>query len=211
MDRNSPQALEDADLTPPLRASLLILAGGESRRMGRPKALLPVGGTTLIEWQASRLAPKFEHLLIAGGAGTDLPASLRPHLVTDLHPGAGPLAGIEAGLAASPWDIVLAIACDMPDASLAVLRRLVKAAAGADVDAAVPRLHDEPEPACAAYRQSAAGAVAAALDAGRFKAAAVLGELHVAWLDGEDPALFANLNTYEDYRAFLRRRRLAPG
>ena len=193
--------------TQPLSATLLILAGGESRRMGRPKALLPVGATTLIEWVAARLAPTFEQLLVAGRDGRRLPPALGPLLVPDLHPGAGPLAGVEAGLAASRHDTLVAIACDMPEVTPALARRLVTAAAAGGVDAAVPRVRGEPEPACAAYRRSAAGPIASALSAGHFRAADVLSELVVVWLDDEDPALFANLNTPEDYRVFLDRQR----
>ena len=187
-----------------LTATLLLLAGGESRRMGQPKALLPVETTTLIEWLVARLAPTFEQLLVAARHAGQLPHSLRPHLVTDLHLAAGPLAGVEAGLAASTCDVVVAIACDMPQVTPDLLRRLVKAASAEGIDAAVPRVRGQPEPACAAYRRSAAAPIAAALDAGRFKAAHVLDDLRVAWLDGEDPALFVNLNTPEDYRAFIR-------
>ena len=186
-------------------ATLLILAGGESRRMGRPKALLPVGATTLIEWLVARLAPAFDELLVAARDAGQLPHSLRPHLVIDLHAAAGPLAGVEAGLAASTCDIVVAIACDMPRVTSDLLRRLVAAASAQGIDAAVPRVRGEPEPACAAYCRSAAAPIAAALDAGRFKAARVLEDLRVAWLDNEDPALFVNLNTTEDYQAFIQR------
>lgn len=192
-----------------LTATLLILAGGASRRMGRPKALLPVGATTLIEWVAARLAPTFDQLLVAGREERHLPRGLRPHMVPDLHPGAGPLAGVEAGLAASRHDTVVAIACDMPEVTATLARRLVAAAAPDGVDAAVPRVRGEPEPACAAYRRSAVGPIANALGAGRFKAADVLSELEVVWLDDEDPLLFANVNTPEDYRAFLDRQRSA--
>src|SRR5262252_4007886 len=90
-----------------LRATLVVLAGGESRRMGRPKALLPVGSTTLIEWLTARLAPAFAHLAVAARDPDCLPPGLRPHMVPDLHAGAGPLAGVEAGLAASPHDVVV--------------------------------------------------------------------------------------------------------
>jgi molybdenum cofactor guanylyltransferase len=189
-------------------ATLLLLAGGASRRMGRPKALLPVGGVTLAEWVASRLAPGFAHLLVAAAGPEQLPPSLRPHLVRDLHRGAGPLAGVEAGLAASPHDTVVAVACDMPAVTADLVRRLASAAAADEVDAAVPRVLARPEPTCAAYRRSAAGPIAAALAEGRHRAADALAELRVQWLDGEDPALFANLNTPEDYRQFLAR--LAP-
>jgi molybdopterin-guanine dinucleotide biosynthesis protein A len=169
--------------------------------MGAPKALLPVGGTTLIEWIAQRLAPEFDHLLIAARGADQLPAGLRPRLVEDLHRGAGPLAGIEAGLAASPHETVVAVACDMPHVTPALARRLARAARGHD--AAVPRPGGRPEPTCAAYRLSAAAAIAGALGAGRRRAADVLEELDVHWLDDADPAELASLNTRDDYRAFL--------
>jgi len=185
-------------------ATLLVLAGGSSRRMGSPKALLPLGGTTLVEWLVARLAPGFDHVLVAARDAGQLPPGLRSRLVCDLHAGAGPLAGVEAGLAASPHDTVVAVACDMPRVTAALADRLLDAArADPAVDAAVPRVGGRPEPACAAYRRSAAGPIAAALDAGRLRAADALAGLGVRWLDGEDPLLFANLNTPADYRAFL--------
>src|SRR5437899_2342577 len=104
--------------------------------MGRPKALLPVGGGTLLEWIAGRLAPGFDHLLVAAREEGQLPAALRPRLVRDLHRGSGPLAGIEAGLAASPHEVLVAVACDMPAVTPALARRLAEALEG--VDAAVP-------------------------------------------------------------------------
>lgn len=178
----------------------MLLAGGDSRRMGRPKALLPVADATLIEWVAARLAPSFAHLLVAARVAEQVPPALRPRLVRDLHVGAGPLAGVEAALAASPHDLVVAVACDMPAVTSDLTRRLAEAASR---DAAVPRIDGRPEPACAAYRQSAAGPIAAALREGRYRAADVLADLDVNWLDREDPALFANLNTPEDYERFI--------
>src|SRR2546423_4360129 len=50
--------------------SLVILAGGLSRRMGRDKAALPAGDGTLIEHLARRLAPVVDETIIAGGAGS---------------------------------------------------------------------------------------------------------------------------------------------
>ncbi|HXM58190.1 MAG TPA: molybdenum cofactor guanylyltransferase [Candidatus Dormibacteraeota bacterium] len=187
-----------------MQATLVLLAGGDSRRMGRPKALLPVGDATLVEWLAARLAPAFSHLLVAARSADQLPPALRRHLVRDLHVGAGPLAGVEAALAASPHDLVVAVACDMPAVTVELAERLADAAtAGPTYDAAVPRIDGRPEPACAAYRRSAAGPIAAALREGRYKAAHALAELHVNWLDDEDPGLFTNLNTPADYERFI--------
>ena len=186
-------------------ATLVILAGGESRRMGRPKALLPVAGTTLIEWQLSRLAPHFVHCLVAARSPEQVPPHLRDLVVCDLRPDrSGPLAGIEAGLRGAVDDVVVVVACDMPRVTLDLLRRLA-AAAGPDVDAAVPRVEGRPEPACAAYRGSAAGPIGAALRAGRRRAADALGNLRVRWLESENPELFTNLNTPAEYHAFVER------
>jgi molybdenum cofactor guanylyltransferase len=184
-----------------LKATLLLLAGGESRRMGRVKSLLPVQDTTLLEWLAERLAPGFEELRVAARDASQLPPGLRSRLVADLRPGAGPLGGIEAGLAVARHATLVAVACDMPYVTPELTQRLVGAAEGHD--AAVPRLGGQPEPACAAYRRSAAPPISAALAAGNRKAADALSRLVVAWLDGEDPSLFTNLNTPAEYRAFL--------
>ncbi len=93
----------------------------------------------------------------------------------------------------------------MPAVTVGLVRRLATAAAGPAVDAAVPRVAGRPEPACAAYRRSAAGPIATALGAGRLRAADALSDLRVRWLDDEDPARFANLNTPDDYERFLAR------
>src|SRR5204863_7562312 len=80
-----------------LQATLLVLAGGDSRRMGRPKALLPVGDTTLVEWLTARLAPAAAHLLVAARDPAQLPPGPRPHLVRHRSPGPSPLASTPAG------------------------------------------------------------------------------------------------------------------
>jgi molybdopterin-guanine dinucleotide biosynthesis protein A len=184
-----------------MKATLLLLAGGASRRMGQPKALLPYGGATLIEHVAQTLAPEFDEVLVSANDPDAVPPGLRQRLVHDLHLGAGPLAGIEAGLNAARHDTLFAIACDMPLVTADLARRVVAGAQGHD--AAVPRFGGRPEPAAAAYRQSAAGPIAAALAEGRRQAAEVLEELDVAWLDDLDPRLFANANDPATYRALL--------
>src|SRR2546430_5626938 len=86
------------DIRVPAEATLLLLAGGESRRMGRSKALLEVGGTTLIEWLAERLAPGFEELRVAAREAPPPPPRLPPRPVGHTPPGAGPPARNQARL-----------------------------------------------------------------------------------------------------------------
>ncbi len=184
-----------------VEATLLVLAGGESRRMGRPKALLPVGATTLVEYLVERLAPSFDEVLVSAREADQLPAGLRDRLVRDLHLGQGPLAGIEAGLAAARHDVLFALACDIPNLSPELAGRLVAESAGHD--AAVPRVGGRPQPAAAAYRRSAAAAVAASLGAGRLRVTDTLEELDVRWVDDLDPEQLWNMNTPADYQVFL--------
>ena len=167
--------------------------------MGRPKALLELGGRTLVEWLVGRLGPAFTEVLVSADDDRFAPAGTR--LVRDLHVGAGPLAGIEAGLAAAREDRIFVVACDLPAVTPGVAEALLQALEGHD--AAVPRIEGAAEPACAAWSRAAAPAVADALGRGERRVQAVLEDLDVAWVEGLDHAAFRNLNTPDDYRAFL--------
>ena len=183
-----------------LKATLLLLAGGESKRMGQPKALLPVGSVTLVEWVATRLGGGFAEVLVSANDPQLVPKGLR--MVRDRRAGhLGPLAGIEAGLAAAANEVMVAVACDMPRATPELAEKLVELSEGHD--AAVPRIGGRPEPAFACYRQTAAWAIGEALDMGRLKAAGALEHMDVVWLDNADRKLFWNINTPKDYQVFL--------
>jgi molybdopterin-guanine dinucleotide biosynthesis protein A len=184
----------------PMEATLLVLAGGDSRRMGRPKAWLEVGDTTLLRWMVERLAPAFSDVLVSFAEPEQLEDHVPYRLVFDRRSSCGPLAGIEAGLAAARTEVSFAIACDMPYVSGSVAQMAVTAAH--HCDAAIPRFGDRPEPVCAAYRKSALPVIIAALNAGQLKAADVVSRLDVTWLDGIDPEQFESLNTPDDYRRF---------
>jgi len=183
-----------------MQATLLVLAGGESRRMGRPKAWLEVGDTTLLRWMVDRLGPAFSEVVVSFAEPEQLEELVPYHLVFDRKRAAGPLAGIEAGLTVARHEVTFAVACDMPYVTRVVAEMAVAAARGCD--AAMPRVDGRAEPVCAAYRRSALPAVTAALDSGRLKAADLSERLDVTWLEGLDPDLFRSLNTLDDYQRF---------
>ncbi len=192
----------------PIEASLLLLAGGDSSRMGRPKPLLEIGPLSLAEYVVARLASEFDEVLISAREPAQVPEALRARFVPDRRPAAGPLAGIEAGLLAASHDTLMVVAADMPWVTIQVARLAVAAAAGHD--AGVPISGGRPQPVCAAYRKSAVAVVGRALDAGRRRLQDVLSELDVAYLSeiqleraGIGPATFRSLNTPADHREFL--------
>jgi molybdopterin-guanine dinucleotide biosynthesis protein A len=189
----------------PADVSALILAGGKATRLGGvDKRELVVEGRTIFARQREVLAPRVAEILVSS------PREVPGHrTVADAVPGAGPLAGIAAGLAAvaTPWLFV--VAGDMPYVSGALIE-LVLAHAGDGVDAVGIRIGELPEPLLCLLRASAARpAVAARLAAGRLKASRLLtdGELRVTWipepaLRAIDPSLRAlfNVNEPEDLR-----------
>ena len=183
-----------------MEATLLVLAGGQSRRMGRPKAWLEVGDTYLLRLVASRLAPAFAEVLVAFAEPEQLEQPVPYRVVFDRKRGAGPLAGLEAGLVAARHEVLFALACDMPYVTRELAEMAVTAARTGD--AALPRVGGRPEPVCGAYRRTALPAITAALDAGRLKAADVAEDLDVTWLEGVDPAELVSLNTPADLERF---------
>jgi molybdopterin-guanine dinucleotide biosynthesis protein A len=183
-----------------MQATLLVLAGGESRRMGRPKAWLEVGETTLLRWMVERLGPAFSEVVVSFAEPEQLEELVPYRVVFDRKRASGPLAGIEAGLSAARHEVTFAIACDMPYVTRGVVEMAVAAARGCD--AAMPRVDGRAEPVCAAYRRSALPVITAALDGGHRRAADLAALLDVTWLEGLDPEIFRSLNTLEDYERF---------
>ena len=183
--------------------SLLVLAGGESSRMGSPKHLLPFHGTTFLECIMSRLQGRFDQIMLAGKAPCPDPPHMEP--VQDVMAVKCPLVGILSGLRAARNPRVFVLGCDMPFVEPALVEMLCTTGAGADV--VVPVIGGFMEPLCAVYRASTSTVIENYLREGGFKTTGFFGQVKVtevaeARIRGADPALnsFINLNTPEDYR-----------
>jgi molybdopterin-guanine dinucleotide biosynthesis protein A len=94
----------------------LILAGGRATRMGgRDKALVALHGEPLLQHLARRLRPQVDDLAINSNADPANYAGFRLPVIADLLPDfPGPLAGLHAGLARYPDNLVLAVSVDTP-------------------------------------------------------------------------------------------------
>lgn len=164
-----------------------ILAGGRAARFGgAEKPLLVLGGRRIIDWQIEALAPFAREILIVGGRAESF-AGLPARAIPDLRPHLGPLAGIEAALAATSCDALIVVAGDMPLLAPGLLALL--ASESPPSDAVVPRIGGRAEPLCARYSRRALDRIRARLDRGALAANALVGELAPAWLD--EPALCA--------------------
>ncbi|TME22181.1 MAG: molybdenum cofactor guanylyltransferase [Chloroflexi bacterium] len=183
-----------------MEATLLVLAGGDSRRMGRPKPWIEVGETVLLRYVVERLAPAFSEVVVSFGEPEQMEQLVPYRVVFDRKRAAGPLAGLEAGLLAARHEVLFAVACDMPYVTSSVAE--VAVAAARSCDAAIPRHDGLFEPVCGAYRKTALPTIVGALDAGNYVAHEVVESMDVTWLEGLDPAQFENLNTPADLERF---------
>ena len=171
----------------------LILAGGEGRRMnGLDKGLQPHAGRPLIEHAVERLRPQVDALLISANRNAEVYGRYAP-VVADRSSGfLGPLAGIEAGLAActTPWLAI--VPCDSPHFPLDLVARLLAAAEG--IGAAIV----DRQPVFAVIHRDLQRALTDYLAAGGrrlFEWYAGVGAISV---DFPEPAAFANFNTPAD-------------
>lgn len=160
-----------------LRASAAVLAGGESRRMGRDKAWVDFHGRPLVEHVVERLEGFSDDVFVV--AKDPLPfeeAGLR--VVADEVDEQTPLAGIAAALRAARNQWVLVVGCDMPFVSAAVGRMLLRRAE--EVDVVVPVRASRLEPLHAVWGAGALDAIQEALEAGERAVIDVLDRLEVA-------------------------------
>ena len=183
----------------------LVLCGGESRRMGTAKALLPWRGGTLLGHAVGRLRAAGLEPLCAGPAEWAEAALCRP--LADEPPGAGPLGGIAAGLALGD---VFVLAVDMPLLTPDEIARLV--ARGRERGLAlVPEAAGRLQPLAAFWPQTLRRALAQYLGRGERSVVGFLeGEPHVR-LDepalrrlGVDPGHLRGANTPDAWEALQR-------
>ncbi|MEW6360373.1 MAG: molybdenum cofactor guanylyltransferase [Planctomycetota bacterium] len=192
--------------TTPPDLSAVILAGGESSRLGRDKALLRIGGRTLIERTVAELAKVCPEVLISANK----PDSFRDldvaGIIPDAVPGLGPIGGIHAGLRAMSNEYGFFVACDMPLLDAAVIRKQIERLRAAPCDAVAPRWEGRIEPLHAIYGKVCLPAVERCIARGERKIIAFYDEVRIAYWDLR-PAekwrrYFQNINSDEDLRNF---------
>jgi molybdopterin-guanine dinucleotide biosynthesis protein A len=130
----------------------VILAGGQSRRMGVNKALLEIGDKPIIRVLIDRILPVTDRILISSN-DTQSYGFLDYPVIPDHFPGNGPLAGFHSAMLYNTCSLYIMLACDLPNLKTTLLQSLISLAEG--FDAAVPRTGDcIIHPLCAVYRRT---------------------------------------------------------
>lgn len=180
-----------------------ILAGGESRRMGTPKAFVRLNGKQLIDYAWEALKEVAPRVILSAGK---LPLSYRDlSVVQDLFVDHGPVGGIYSALRSSPTELNLVLSCDMPFVSVDLLNLLVDAAANHPFDITLPV--DEQgllQPLCAVYRKSMVPYLERAILQKELKLKTIIQKVNYQAIPIEKShpvyhsRLFYNMNTPED-------------
>jgi molybdopterin-guanine dinucleotide biosynthesis protein A len=184
------------------KATAIIMAGGNSTRMGTDKSMLPIDGRSIVERICERLSACFEQILISAG-NKDKFEFLGYEVIPDKIPGQGPLMGIVSALQASSNELNFIVACDIPHIELRHVRRIISEAADGEYDIVVPVAGDgQYEPLFAVYRKNTLRVVNKVLAAGGRKISDVFALCNVKKIDlGAD---LVNLNTTAEYEEFLK-------
>ncbi len=132
----------------------VVLAGGASRRMGREKAALPIGGEPLLRRAVSRLRLALAEVIVIGHP-TVAPLIPDTRIVADAWPGRGPLGALATALQATDAEWVMLTACDMPFTQPALVREMARLALhDQTADVIVLRGLHRLEPLHAVYRRT---------------------------------------------------------
>src|SRR3954466_8647373 len=130
------------------QVSAFVLAGGKSSRMGRDKAMLTLGGQTLLQ-RAQELARTITTQVRLVGSRE----RYGPEAIEDVYVERGPLGGIHAALSSTTTGLNLVLAVDTPFVPPEFLQFLVDEAERSETTVTVPSLDGRFQPLCAVYRR----------------------------------------------------------
>lgn len=180
----------------------IILAGGMNSRMGRNKALVVWNGKSLLQWVYEAVKPLCNNMIISSNEDIPMPeGSLR---VPDIHPGTGPIAGIESGLFHSTTEMNIIVSCDTPALSEGFFSYMIQM--HKDFDISIPIHNGINEPLIGVYNRSVMPAFQKAIESGLFKPPAVIRSCRFqevpvkAGMSFYKPEMFLNLNSPQDLK-----------
>jgi molybdopterin-guanine dinucleotide biosynthesis protein A len=192
----------------PADATAVILVGGKSSRMGRPKALLPFDGEPLIAHIVRRLESIFPEIVVVAAPDQELPP-LSVKLARDDIAYQGPVSGIYHGLQTSTKAICFVTSCDAPFLNLPFVSHLL--AQISDVDVVVPFWEERFQPLHAVYRTSVAPLLKSQLARGELRPIFLFDKVRTRKVEEDEIRRFdpegmsmLNMNSPAEYEAALR-------
>jgi molybdenum cofactor guanylyltransferase len=178
----------------------IVLAGGNSTRMGLDKGRLKWKGRLLIDYSIEALKPFCKEILIS--ANFPEYANHGYTVIADKYQGIGPMAGLHAGLSASSTGQHIFLSCDMPLINHQVIQLLLDHSPG--FQAVAPSIDGRLFPVCAWYHKSALAVIEEEIEAGLHKTVFCLNRLKTLKIDLSNTVhahKFININTPKDFES----------
>lgn len=186
------------------RLHAILLAGGQSTRMGKPKEQLDVHGTPVLDRMIEKCEKLTPHISVVLKP-SDSTFSSSVKVVHDQYPGKGPIAGIHAGMTQNEAESYLVLACDYPLVRISSLEKIVQVAKEEkNTDGVVPVVDGRMHPLIAVYHRRTYSYWESALKTGQYKVKDTLARLNIrqaSFPDEENE--WMNMNTPEQYRRVL--------
>jgi molybdopterin-guanine dinucleotide biosynthesis protein A len=186
-------------------ATTIVMAGGESRRMGTDKSMLSIKGQSIIESICRQLRDCFDEILISTNQ-VDKFAFLGFKIVPDKVPEQGPLMGIASALEVSTNEYNFVVACDIPKINLNYVNRMLTEAIESQADIVIPVTGKRKyEPLFAIYRKRIIEAIHKTLLSGKHKIIDVFPLCSVKHFEMNDTDWLINLNTMAEYKEYQKK------
>lgn len=178
----------------------LVLAGGQSRRMGSDKALLMRDGRSQLQRAVELLHESIDDVYVSVRKDqTTEPERGRFPQIVDAYEDMGPLAGILSAMDADPAATWFVVACDLPNINRKTIRALLDGRRPREPFVAYRSSHDGlPEPLCAIYAPGARPLIDEFVAAGLTCPRKILIRSEARLIEQTDPASLDNMNTPED-------------
>jgi len=178
----------------------LVLAGGESRRMGRDKALLERDGSTQLSRTVQLVGRHVDRVFVSTRPEqVDEPERRRFEQIVDRYTGIGPAAGILTALEQEPEVSWLVLACDLPNVNDSTIDFLLRNRDATRPFTAFKSAYDDlPEPLCAIYRPGSRAIISSFVTDGIVCPRKMLIRSDTHLLIQPDPSALDNVNTPDD-------------
>ena len=188
-------------------ATAVILAGGESRRMGRDKLVLPINGETLLVSAVKRFSAEFGDVFLSL-ADADKYPDVAVRRVVDIFPGAGPLSGLHAALSSAPGEGVFLVAADLPFSSPKAALRMIELC-GAGEACVIMLPNGNLEPLFAYYKKALLPLCEEAIRSGDYRMSHIIQGADTRFVSPQDfgelwdERMILNINFPYDYKKLV--------
>lgn len=178
----------------------VVLAGGESSRMGEDKSIMIFREKQLIDFSIKALSPYCSKIFIS--SSKEIHDDFNQKRIEDKYQKIGPIAGIQSALENSKTDYVIVLPCDSPMVKKEFVEFLISQIDD-KYDVLVPKYQSHLEPLFAVYHKRILPIIEEQITNKNYKLMNLISKINSKKIEVQDRTCFVNINTQEDFRKYL--------